>query len=152
MRLGFLMLMAVTALGFSGCGRMGPAEPAPPAAAELAEVIWRLEQLGDHPLAVPDNRRPYVEFEPESSRVTGFTGCNRMFGNLRIDGQSLRLEELAMTKMACPDIMELERKFLEMLELVRGWRGDRHHLELLGGNGESLARFIADPASPEQDP
>jgi heat shock protein HslJ len=50
---------------------------------------------------------------------------------------------MAGTMMACPTGMDLERRLLESLEKVEGWRIRGSHLEMLDGAGAVVARLEA---------
>jgi len=61
-----------------------------------------------------DETFPYLEFNMEEKRLSGFGGCNRLMGNFEIKGDSLLLGPLMSTKMACPQI-DREQKLLNSL-------------------------------------
>jgi uncharacterized lipoprotein YbaY len=52
------------------------------AAAPFEETDWRLVSLGEPPVTVPPTvREAHVTFDPESRRLSGSGGCNRMAGS-----------------------------------------------------------------------
>src|SRR5262249_10564017 len=75
---------------------------------------------------------PNLQFDPDAHRVSGSTGCNRIGGTYALDANTLRFGALATTRMACADAaMTLESRFSKALEVVRRWRIDGSHLNLL---------------------
>jgi len=51
-----------------------------------------------------------------AGRVAGRGGCNRFFGAVTIDGQSIEFGKIGSTMMACPPpMMEQEKRYLEAL-------------------------------------
>jgi heat shock protein HslJ len=91
-----------------------PAE-APDLAAELAGTRWRFVALPGFDL-VPDSD-PYLEL---GERVAGSTGCNRFFGSLEIDGDSVAIGALGMTRRYCsPPLDEQEQRIVVLLSSAR---------------------------------
>lgn len=84
----------------------------------------------------------------EEGRAAGFDGCNRYFGEFRIEyGHQIVQGPMASTMMACPQaLMELEQAYLMNLgEAVRLFRRDGR-LELENDSGVLL---VYEPAAPE---
>ena len=70
----------------------------------LSSGRWHAIEINGQPAAtIGPNQRPWLSFQVDSSRVTGFAGCNRFSGPFRHDGASLTFGALAMTRMACAD-------------------------------------------------
>ena len=68
--------------------------PTPP----LTGTYWRLVALGDREVAVADTaREPHLTFATDSARVTGSGGCNRMFGNYTLSGDSMSFAGIGST-------------------------------------------------------
>jgi heat shock protein HslJ len=57
-----------------------------------------------------------------------------------VDGANLRFGAIAMTRMACPDRMEVETVYAAVFDATRSWRVNEGMLELLAGD-RVLARF-----------
>ncbi|PWB78297.1 MAG: hypothetical protein C3F15_02100 [Holophagae bacterium] len=114
--------------------------------AELTGSIWRLTRLGDPPVIVAESeRRPHLTLAADG-RLAGFDGCNRMAGSYQASGRSIAFGQLASTKMACIDGMELELAFAGALDRARRFNVVGTHLDLFGADGELLARFEAEAA------
>jgi copper homeostasis protein (lipoprotein) len=112
-------------------------------AVALQGTEWKLILLGDAPVAVADpSRRPSLTLN-EDGRVSGFDGCNRMAGSYEVTGRSIGFSQMASTKMACIDGMELELAFAGALDRARRFNVVGTHLDLFGGDGKLLARFEA---------
>ena len=80
-------------------------------------------------------------------RVAGTTGCNRFSGSYRVEGPSLSLGALAMTRMACvPPRDAVERAITAALESTAGYAVIGTALELTDAEGNTVLRFRAAPA------
>ncbi|WP_018185089.1 YbaY family lipoprotein [Kaistia granuli] len=113
-------------------GQAAPRPAGSPAGRWLAEDIRRG--------GVIDYLQTVLEIGP-NGRVSGTGGCNRMSGQAKIAGDTIRFGAIASTRMACtPAAMNQERKFIAALEDVRRWRVDpaRGKLILLDGRGNSI--------------
>jgi heat shock protein HslJ len=80
----------------------------------LVGTAWRLEDLGG--AGVLERVEATLEF-PEEGRAVGDGSCNRFFGPVRIEGESISFGPLASTRMACAEpIGNQESKYLEALQ------------------------------------
>jgi copper homeostasis protein (lipoprotein) len=113
--------------------------------APLENTYWKLTRLSDKLVTVPAKQRElHFVLDEKTKRIAGSGGCNRFMGGYELQsGNRLTLEKLAMTFMACPEGMEIERDFVAALGQVRSWKILGEHLELFDGNGAFLARFEA---------
>jgi hypothetical protein len=113
-------------------------------------------ELGDEPsagaiveaLAGLDSESPVTLDLSEEGRAAGFDGCNRYFGEFRVEyGHQIVQGPMASTMMACPDpLMELEQAYLRNLsEAARLFRRDGR-LELENDDGVLL---VFEPAAME---
>jgi heat shock protein HslJ len=124
--------VAVDGRHFSGCG----GEPA----ALLSGGEWRVEEIAGEPAAgVPGEAAPTLRFAADG-RVSGRAGCNRFTAGYTLDGERLRIERAASTRMACPPPrMALEQRFLDFLGDVRRFDIDAEgRLLLIDGEGRRL--------------
>ena len=64
---------------------------------ELTGYIWEVVEIDDDPVTM--ERLPAVEFTDEG-RIVGSTGVNRLMGGYELDGDRIRLLQLATTMMA----------------------------------------------------
>jgi uncharacterized lipoprotein YbaY/heat shock protein HslJ/uncharacterized lipoprotein NlpE involved in copper resistance len=111
---------------------------------ELEDNYWKLTRLGDHPVPVLEGQRePHIVFHSENGRVAGTGGCNRLSGGYEIDGEEITFGAMATTMMACPDGRDVDLALMAALEAARSFKKTAHHLELLDGEGKTVARFEA---------
>lgn len=116
----------------------------PLADSPLRGTYWKLVRLGDKPVAAAEGRREAsLVFDTEEPRVAGSGGCNRINGGFELDGEKLSFGRMAATRMACPEGMDQEQRFLAALGSVKSHRIDGSHLELLDAAGKQVARFEA---------
>ena len=102
---------------FEGCG----GAPLPPAT--LAGSSWIVEAVNGRQTS--GGERFQLRFEGE--RMSGRFGCNSMSGGYSVNGSSMTAGNLAMTRMACPDMSfeaDAERILSQPVELNFG-SGDR---------------------------
>jgi putative lipoprotein len=146
-----LLLCAIVAtLTSAGCATPASREVASAASVPLTQTNWRLAQLGAEVIPnPPGDHAVAIQLQAQNSRVTGFAGCNRMFGGYSLNGDTLKFDQVGATKMACleEDRMQLEGRFFEMMSQVARWKITDSTLELLDAGGQSLATFAAAPAA-----
>ncbi len=137
-------LSAVLLLLLSGCGEyVRSAAPRP--GVSLAETHWKLVELkGRTVKSSPKGKRgPYFVLEDASGSVRGYGGCNTFFGSYTLKpGNRIRFSKLASTLMSCP-AMDLERDFLNALELADSYAIEGNTLELQKARLGRLATFTA---------
>lgn len=121
------------------------ATPAPAPSLRLEGPEWSLVDVGGKaPVAGLGSRKAFVSFDVDAGSLRGNSGLNSFFGPYALDGSKLRIENLAMTRMAGPpELMEQETAFVAALHAARSWRLDGHALLLLDEKGVQLARFAA---------
>jgi heat shock protein HslJ len=126
----------VLALAILGC----KSAPTTVEAAKLEGTNWVL--VSD----VPEGVKPATfTLHADGRKVSGFTGCNRMFGQYTLSGQTLYFNAMGTTKMACPGApMEIEKRFLGALTRTRSFTivGDTLSLR---DDDAVLLRFRAGP-------
>ncbi|HYE55726.1 MAG TPA: META domain-containing protein [Chitinophagaceae bacterium] len=74
-------------------------------------------------------KKPELEFNSTTMRVSGNTGCNRTMGEFSVNGDELRLTNMASTKMGCPGYDE--SIFMNALNRVNRFRLNGDQLSLL---------------------
>lgn len=134
----------LTFLLLAGCreGTVDAPEPAAEEPARLADTGWRLTSLdGEAVEAAGKGGAPTLSLDGDR-RASGHGGCNRFGADYALDGDSLRFGDIVATKMACPAIGDLERRFFAALEAARAWRLEAERLVLLDADGRVLARFV----------
>ena len=150
-RLTPLLLCAMLGAGVLTTSCMTTPAPAPAATQSLLDTRWRLTKLGDEVIENPVGERAvHFQLQAANSGLTGFSGCNRMFGGYLLNADELRFDQVGATKMACLDEprMKLEQEYFDMLSAVSRWKISGSLLELQDASGAKLATFAAAP--PEQ--
>jgi len=117
-------------------------QPVPAAPSfRLDGVDWRLKSLGGS--APPAGSRAVLMFDAKGMKVSGSSGCNRLMGSYKLDGDSLHFEPAALTRRFCPGpLMKLEKAFVEALRATTRYRIDGRTLSLLD-EARTLATFEA---------
>jgi heat shock protein HslJ len=120
-----------------------PASPAPAADCSLVGTYWRTVAIDGTPVMVPSNpREPHLKFSADG-KVNGSTGCNRLSGSYDQEGNSLHFSKMITTKMACPQLGNLEQTFLQALGATAAMQLAGKTLELQDTGGTVLMRLEA---------
>jgi heat shock protein HslJ len=113
--------------------------------AALADAEWTLVSLDGQPLSQAA-RPPTAVFE--GTRVSGFGGCNRYFGQVvETSPGAITVGLLAGTKMACPSpAMEVEDRFLAAMSRATRYSFVGGRL-VLSGDGGTSRELTFEPAA-----
>ncbi|MDF1836033.1 MAG: META domain-containing protein [Alteraurantiacibacter sp. bin_em_oilr2.035] len=77
------------------------------------DIEWHVTQIAYDVVSTPT--APVLTFGVDN-RFYGSTGCNNFSGEYELDGSSIDLDTLAVTRRACEaPLMEQERRFLEVI-------------------------------------
>jgi heat shock protein HslJ len=134
----FLIISMMSLL--SACADKAPNTQHPP----LQGSVWLITQVeGEKVQAVSDTNVPNLIFDEKSQRVSGSTGCNRITGGYALEGDKLRFQQMASTRMACISGMEQEGRILKALETIEHYRLAGEQLELLDAAGAASLRLQA---------
>ena len=111
---------------------------------------WKLVLLNGTNVA--NSSTAYLELNAEQTRLSGNTGCNRMFGNANVHGRRVDFSNIGTTRMAClqPRARQVETAFVRGLENVDRFRQRNNTLELYDRN-RLVMRLIASTKQPPQD-
>jgi heat shock protein HslJ len=126
-----LVLGTVLAIGCAGTAEEGPP----------MEGQWKLAAFGTDALA--EGVEVTMEVRPDGT-AGGSGGCNRYTGKITTaaDG-SLSIGPIAATRRMCPPPqMDAETRYFQSLEKVTAWRVSGGQLELQGGDGQVLLRYV----------
>ena len=89
-------------------------------------------------------REVFFRLRTDTSRVTGFAGCNTFSGPYELEeGNRVRFGPLAMTMKLCPDVDVDESELMEVFELTDNYRITGERLDLNVGRRAPLATFEA---------
>lgn len=103
--------------------------------------IFALEWLNGNELnkEVYPNAIPYIELNPRDSSIMGFTGCNRLTGNIEADeNDKLEITNLGSTRMYCDGVPESE--FMDALTKTNRYKREGLQLFLMQ-NEKIVLRF-----------
>jgi heat shock protein HslJ len=140
------VFVVLTACAITGCAELTSVLDSVDSLSDesVENTYWKLTQLnGTAIVAAGRQREPHFVLHPESGRVTGSGGCNRITGTYHLEGDRLSFGPLAGTMMSCHAGMEAERNFLGTLQKGGRARVASQRLELLDGSGGVAARFDA---------
>lgn len=100
----------------------------------LEGTRWAIATVGGKKV-VTSGDVPYLQLNKENGALSGFAGCNQVFGKYVLNGAALKFSELTTTKMACTEaaIGPFESGILEALEKADSQRIANGTLEILGG-------------------
>lgn len=134
----FIVLMGLAIM--SACS-MGLTANSPEPQLALDKQTWQLTAIEGKALP-KDAAAPTLKFE--NGRLTGFTGCNRLFASYVATAEGgLSLSALGTTKMACMGVGgDLERAVLAALEQTDLYALPPGQLNLLDTNHKVLLTYI----------
>ncbi|MBT8129966.1 MAG: META domain-containing protein [Gammaproteobacteria bacterium] len=119
----------------AGCTDSGQSGHTP-----LLGTTWNLVELNNSKIQHPGPQVPHLRFETD--KVTGNDGCNNFFGAYTLDGNKLKFGMLASTRMACPQINDLDIEFNKVISITTSYSISGRKLELFE-EGKLLASFLA---------
>lgn len=143
-----VFVLAVVASASAGCAAPlrsdGLTAPSPVGAALLG-ITWAAAEIDGQMVDATDpGRRPNIVLAPEGNRVSGRTGCNRVFGTFTHHDATLRFGTLATTRAACvPDRTATEHAFVAALETTTSHAIANETLELIDAAGTVRMRLRA---------
>jgi len=115
-----------------------------PSGAPITGTRWVLQSLGGKPAGLgAGGRAPDITLQGSESRAAGFAGCNQITGGYTLEGDQLSFGQMAMTRRACADGMELERDFAKALQETKSYRIEDDTLSLRDENGTVVAALRA---------
>ncbi|WP_369572921.1 META domain-containing protein [Acidithiobacillus sp. IBUN Pt1247-S3] len=111
-----------------------------------ASFRWQLQSLaGAKSVLGAGGKAPYIVFLPDSQRVSGWDGCNRIAGSYTVaKDHKLHFGPMISTRMACMDVT-VDQAFSKTLTMTTAFRFDQGKLLLLNSKGTVMTSFIAAP-------
>lgn len=111
----------------------------------LEDREWTLAELrGEGISALPDLPLPNLLLT--GGQMTGFAGCNQMFGGYLLEGTELSFGPIGATRRACADASDLEIRFFQALEATTGYTLTPAALELWAGDDVVALLVPSEPA------
>jgi len=112
----------------------------------LENTYWKLIRLPGAEINSPSaKQKPHFVLNPETHRISGAGGCNRLSGSYQIDGDRIRFSQMISTMMACVEGMDTEQAFRNALNVVGTWKIAGQRLELFDVSGKLRATFESRP-------
>ncbi len=109
--------------------------------AAAARGKWELASIGGQAINLPAGaQRPFLNIDSLGRNVSGFAGCNQLFGSVALRGDSLSFPGLASTKMYCREAAQLEDGFLQALNATRTFAINGNELVLKAGKDLAVLR------------
>ncbi|CAI9429617.1 Heat-inducible protein [Candidatus Ornithobacterium hominis] len=71
--------------------------------------------------------------EDNENKVSGFAGCNNFFGVFNSHQNNLKITQLGLTRMACPEL-DVEQDYIELLDKVNRFERSGENLYLYQDN------------------
>lgn len=111
-----------------------------PSTLELVGTEWSAIAINNGHQAVVSliiGTQASLTFDAEG-RVSGFGGCNRIFGAYEVDGDAIRIGPMASTRMLCAEpegVGEQEAALLAALEAATSWTIRDGRLQLRDADG-----------------
>lgn len=104
-------------------------------AAQLAQGKWELVELNGKAVTMPEGKEmPYLNIDSLAENLNGFAGCNRIFGEMHLSGDSIAFPGLAATRMYCIETQDVEDAFMGALNRARTYSVKDGRLTLGPGN------------------
>lgn len=106
---------------------------------------WNLTHLNGQPVR---DSKAFIELNIGNKKFTGNAGCNRMFGSVTANRNSIDFSRVGSTRMACADrdTMRLENEFIRTLERVTSYQTSGRMLKLFRGR-RLVAQFRSERAN-----
>ena len=103
----------------------------------LNGTTWELYSIGKYsPIA---DSKTTIRFE--GGQVSGLGGCNQYGGEYQVSGNTITMDKMYMTEMACTSpegIMDQEQLFLQKLGDAQRFEIANGQLQIYGSDGEAL--------------
>lgn len=100
--------------------------------AALVPGQWVLSTLNGAEVQLPEGaEKPFLAIDSTGVNVTGFAGCNRVFGTMKVWGDSIAFPGLAATRMYCVETQQVEDNFLQALNRAKTYKVEGDQLILL---------------------
>ena len=92
-------------------------------------------------MVAPGAHQPHLILTSKTHHVSGSGGCNRVMGSYEMKNDQLTFSQVVSTMLACPQVMDTEKAFLDALRKVQRWKIEGQDLVLTDGDGQVVARF-----------
>lgn len=110
----------------------------------LQKNTWELRQIGNTDIDLSNKGNiPNLRFDPSNQNIFGTDGCNRLSGIYQVKEQQILIQNIASTRMICPDNMQQVDQFNQALSKVTSYQVYDATLRLLDRYGNVALLFHA---------
>ncbi len=110
--------------------------------ASLLDTRWTLESVRGIPAVGGRGGEPHMVLGPDGE-LAGSTGCNQMGGGFAVHGDAISFTPIRTTRMYCANVYRTEQELLKAFPEVARFAITGNRLELMTGDGVTLAVFVA---------
>jgi len=100
----------------------------------IHDIKWRLKTISKRGVAQKVNSD--ISLLVGKKKVSGNGGCNRYFGQLRLEGNRFIVSDIGATEMYCEKTSKDENAYFQLLEKVTSYRMGDNQLILVFPQGE----------------
>ena len=141
----FAISVLSSTLAFVGC-QSTPSSSANMTATNLTllqSTTWVATKIGNSAIVYNNDaaNRASLKFDEATQRVTGTDGCNRLMGSYKAGKDTLALDQLASTRMACLNNDNLDQQFNAALAKATHYQVFGRTLKLLDRQGNPVLEF-----------
>jgi len=107
----------------------------------LIGTAWLADDIGGR--GVVDRAQSTLEFA-KAGQIGGLAGCNRYFGPVTLDGDTISFDNLGSTRMMCADaLMDQEQRFFQALSAAKRFEltHEGQILRMYANDGAPVLRF-----------
>lgn len=123
----------------AGSANASASTPAP--MESLIGTRWNLATVAGEAIRLPEGiEHPYLSVA-EDKRLSGFGGCNKLMGSVKIEGSAISFPGIGSTKMFCEKTQAVETSFLTAMRATNSFKLDGNTLTLLDKSKE-LATLV----------
>ncbi len=138
-----LLFVAVISIFLAGTSWSGEKtdDPSNKPDANLTETYWKLLTMNGNSVTLGAGGKELQMVLKKSTKVNGFSGCNRFMGSFQTEGTQLQFGPLAATMMMCPEAMDQELEFLKTMALAKSHRIHEEILTIYDSEKVEILRF-----------
>ena len=129
---------AAIIIGFLSCKNMQQQN-----SQTVPDIFGKYKVVAINRANVPETMNGTTLELTDSSKYSGKTGVNSLFGDYNINKNNISFSEGAMTRMmGDPSSMKIEQDFVEAIHSVKTFDRDGEHIILKNGKGDEVMRLV----------
>ena len=102
---------------------------------DAIEGNWKVTSMKD---VTEFEEGPNFLIKLKPMKIAGFSGCNRFFGNIKLDKKNkLKFENMGGTRKMCGNF-EVENMFITLISEVEAFKFNKSKLQFLSESGDVL--------------